>query len=205
MLLINCDLGERGSAHPLDTALMAHIHIANIACGGHAGNSESISFFRNLAEEKNVMVTAHLSYPDRKNFGRVRMDIRRQDLLSSLDTQMQLLPDIHAVKFHGALYNDSVSDPGLAEALAFWSLKHKISSIITPADSEMAAACTETGIRIIPEAFAERRYVMDSATERLVLAGRDKPYASIHDVATALAQAKKIAHGMVSAVLPGNG
>ena len=63
-MLINCDIGERGADHPQDRELMAYIHIANIACGGHAGDETSIEAFRALAEKHEVEVSAHLSYPD---------------------------------------------------------------------------------------------------------------------------------------------
>jgi 5-oxoprolinase (ATP-hydrolysing) subunit A len=201
MLRINCDLGERGTGHPLDVALMEYIHIANIACGGHAGDGESASFFRNLSEEKGIRVTAHLSYPDREHFGRIRPAIGENALLESLDAQLELLPGIHLVKFHGALYNDCAADPLLAALLSRWADGKGIEMIIAPADSEMALACTENGIGLMAEAFAERRYTIDRSTGRLKLVGRDKAFASIHDVTTALAQARKIAaHHRVEAV-----
>ena len=40
-MLINCDMGERGPAHPGDLRLLEAVHIANIACGGHAGDAQS--------------------------------------------------------------------------------------------------------------------------------------------------------------------
>ena len=72
---VNCDIGERGADHPVDRQLMELIDIANIACGGHAGDETSIHAFCQLAEQHGVTVTAHLSYPDRENFGRRSLDI----------------------------------------------------------------------------------------------------------------------------------
>ena len=69
-MLLNCDIGERGTNNRTDLALLDHIAIANIACGGHAGNVESVRFFYAQALEKGVRPTLHLSYPDRENFGR---------------------------------------------------------------------------------------------------------------------------------------
>ena len=38
---INCDIGERGIDNLTDLALMKLIDIANIACGGHAGDASA--------------------------------------------------------------------------------------------------------------------------------------------------------------------
>ena len=62
-MLINCDIGERGIGHNIDDTLMSMIDIANIACGGHAGDVKSVEYYRKLAKQNGVKVTAHLSYP----------------------------------------------------------------------------------------------------------------------------------------------
>ena len=54
---------------------METIHIANLACGGHAGDAETVGVFRTLAEKNRVAVSAHLSYPDTEHFGRISMDM----------------------------------------------------------------------------------------------------------------------------------
>ena len=84
-MIINCDIGERGSQHPTDLELMNHIGMANIACGGHAGDEESIAVFSRIAKEKGLQIAAHLAYPDRLNFGRVSMTIAVKELLAGLD------------------------------------------------------------------------------------------------------------------------
>ncbi len=194
MIPVNCDLGERGPEHPVDIRLMKHIQIANIACGGHAGDEESIAAFRKLAGDNGVMVSAHLSYPDRKNFGRRSIALDEAALRKSLDEQRALMPDVTTVKFHGALYNDSVKDPVLAERLGQWAKENNIETMIAPADAEMARVCRKLGIRLMAEAFAERRYTVDPISGRLVLTSRKKAYACIHDCAAAVAQAQTIAN-----------
>ena len=202
MILVNCDIGERGPEHPVDIELMNHIQIANIACGGHAGDPRSVSVFRNLAEKNSVMVAAHLSYPDRENFGRISLNIGHEDLWNSLAAQMQFLPGVHTVKFHGALYNDSVANGELATLLAKWANAQGIDTIITPRDSEMAKACDASRIPVMTEAFAERRYTIDNNTGRLRLVGREKDYACIHSVEEAMEQVRKIVRqGSVQAIL----
>ncbi len=181
MIKINCDIGERGPENEIDIGLMDYIQIANIACGGHAGDENSINVFRELALKKNVEVSGHLSYPDRENFGRISMDIALEDLFKSLDKQYALIPDIKMIKFHGALYNDVVQDQRLAESLAVWLSKNNIARIITPYDSELAVRCADLNIEVLAEAFAERRYAFDPEKKTLRLVARTKDYASIHD------------------------
>ncbi len=192
MIKINCDIGERGHDHPVDTQLMEHIHLANIACGGHAGDEQSIAAFRGLADRHGVKVAAHLSYPDRDNFGRFSMEIANEDLLKSLDEQYALISDVKCVKFHGALYNDCWTNRQLAALLSGWLKNNGITEIVTPFDSELAASCKELGISVIPEAFAERRYAYNPHTKRLTLVARSKDYASIHDCDEAVAHARNI-------------
>lgn len=202
MIKVNCDLGERGSDHPVDVELMKYIHIANIACGGHAGDTESVASFRRLAEINDVFIAAHLSYPDRENFGRITIPISKEALCASLDEQMMLMPDIRAVKFHGALYNDSVINRALALTLVEWATANRIESILAPSDSEIADACRDSNINVIAEAFAERRYTINPETGRLQLVNRKKPYASIHECSSAISQSRDIViRNQVTAVI----
>jgi len=69
-MLINCDLGECLIPNP-DADIMSLIDMANIACGGHAGDDESMVKTIKLAKENNVKIGVHPSYKDQANFGRV--------------------------------------------------------------------------------------------------------------------------------------
>ncbi|MDC7223086.1 MAG: LamB/YcsF family protein [Spirochaetales bacterium] len=189
---INCDIGERGATHPVDRELMNHIALANIACGGHAGDRESVDAFLALAKEKDVDVSAHLSYPDRENFGRTSMDIPRKDLLKSLENQYKLIGDVKTVKFHGALYNDCWVDESLAAYLADWLKETGIETVVTPDGSCLAEESRRLGMTVLAEAFAERRYAYDPQSERLTLVSRKLDYASIHDMDEAVAHAVRI-------------
>ena len=138
MILINCDIGERGADHPVDMELMDHVGMANIACGGHAGDAASVEAFLRRARGRGVKVAAHLSYPDRENFGRSTIEISDEDLLASLDRQMELMREARTVKFHGALYNDANVDVRRARLLAKWMKAKGIEEVVTPFDSELA-------------------------------------------------------------------
>lgn len=192
MIRINCDIGERGKDHPVDLELMEHIHIANIACGGHAGDEETVRVFVGLAQKKGVEVSAHLSYPDIEHFGRASMDISMETLIDSLDMQMAMIPHASMVKFHGGLYNDSCKDPILAGHLAGFLVRHHIPVILAPQASHMAFAAREKGIRVLAEAFAERRYQYWPGENRLALMGRAYENASIHDMDEAVSHASSI-------------
>lgn len=201
-VLLNCDIGERGTDNPIDRELMDVIDIANIACGGHAGDRRSAAAFRTRAEERGVMVSAHLSYPDRDTFGRKSLKIAIPDLLASLEAQFALLPGLLTVKFHGALYTDSCRDADLAQSLATWLAGKNCTAVLTLPDSALAIASRAVGIEVLAEAFAERRYQVGPNGDGATLVGRDRPYASIEDVESAMAQADEIVrHGRVAAIV----
>jgi len=111
----------------------------------------------NLAREHEVTVTAHLSYPDRENFGRKSMDISPSRLRTSLAEQHALLPEIRTVKFHGALYNESCRRDDLAAVLTDWLLRAGITAVVTMPDSALARTCTQAGITVLAEASEPTR------------------------------------------------
>lgn len=192
MVLINCDIGERGLNHPVDLALMDYIGMANIACGGHAGDEESVAAFMKMAAEKGIKTAAHLSYPDRAGFGRTTMSISDANLLRALHVQMALMPEAKTVKFHGALYNNANVDSRLAGLLAQWMKERGIQEVVTMFDSDLAAASIQAGLAVIREAFAERRYSYDPSRKQLALVDRKKNYARIKDPDEAIQQSLKM-------------
>jgi len=175
-LLLNCDIGERGTDNKTDIAIMKHLFMANIACGGHAGDHESIRFFRSLAREHKVQVSAHLSYPDRDNFGRVSLSMSESELHQALNQQMSLMTDVCWVKFHGALYNNACEQKDLALSLVNWCVEKNITHVVTQEGSEPAVASRAQGVTVVNEFFAERRYKLNDQN-RLALVPRSKTYA----------------------------
>ena len=122
-MYLNVDLGEETKPNlEIENAIMPYIDACNIACGGHAGNEITMIESIQIAQKYNVKIGAHPSYPDRKNFGRVRMNITENELHLTILYQMCLLQklaeiqgaNIHHVKLHGALYNDTANDEKLA-------------------------------------------------------------------------------------------
>lgn len=192
MLKINCDIGERGLAHPVDDKLMALIDIANIACGGHAGDIASIDYYVELARQNNVIVTSHLSYPDRENFGRKKIAIGEQELIHSLDQQYHLLT-CGKVKFHGALYHESSHNPLLVPLIVEWLVTNAIKVIIAPPQSLLAECAAAQGINVWQEGFIERGYHLFAG--HLDLIPRGIPGAELNSVAAAVKQFQQLREG----------
>ena len=67
---LGCDTGEASdiTGRAIEDALINVVNAVSIACGGHAGDSDSIRRVLNLASERDLLVGAHPSYPDRANF-----------------------------------------------------------------------------------------------------------------------------------------
>ncbi len=206
-MVVNCDIGERGVNHPTDLKLMTLISTANIACGGHAGDRESVDAFCALADKNNVTVSAHLSYPDKENFGRISMKIDPERLADSLSEQYELMPPaVKRIKFHGALYNDAVAEGRLASFLTEWMKRNAVNEVIAPNDSALAAAARNAGIKVEAEGFAERRYIWDPRTRQLALMPRRYPEASIKNLKEAVEQSvRMVRSGEVTAFVETGG
>lgn len=154
---INCNVGQHGEGHSTDTQLMKYIDIANIACGGHAGNIRSIRYYYDLANKFDVMMTAYLSYPDKVNAGKKKIDITINSLLNSLQEQYQRLR-VGAVKFHGALAEEANKDKDLAKTLSNFLKKNRVHTLIAPQSSAIIPFCKNLGIDIMYEGVIERGY-----------------------------------------------
>lgn len=198
MLLINCDLGERGVAHDVDDQLVKYIDIANIACGGHAGDKQSVNYYVDLCEKNNVKVTAHISYPDKENFGRKVINIADDDLCRSFDEQFALFDgDINAIKPHGALYNELNVNEALVKTFVSWCLKNDIQELLVSPFGLLKEHAEENGIKIIKESFAERGYLLDKNNNPM-LVPRGQPNAEIKEVQKAVEQYRELAKGFIS-------
>src|SRR5690554_3112172 len=88
---INADLGELAGQ---DEQLMPYLHSCNIATGGHVGDEQSMRETIDLAKKHQVKVGAHPSYPDKKDFGRVRPNISDLKLKDSLKKQINTFFEI---------------------------------------------------------------------------------------------------------------
>ncbi len=179
---INCDLGE-GLGN--ESSLMPYISSCNIACGGHAGNAETMEAVVKLAITHGVKIGAHPSYPDKENFGRKSLNMDTLEFQESISSQLSDFTAItnankvqmHHIKPHGALYNDLAKNEELSRYYleAIESYRNSV-VLFVPWKSIISIMAVEMGFKIWYEAFADRNY-----TESLQLVKRDLPNAVLSD------------------------
>jgi 5-oxoprolinase (ATP-hydrolysing) subunit A len=191
---INCDMGESPEAVEDGTqeALMEHITSVNIACGGHAGDEQTMRLTVAQARRHSLAIGAHPGYPDRVHFGRMDLDMPLEAVEQTVYDQIRALATIATeivhVKPHGALYNQAVTDPALAAAIARGTARFSRDVLLVGlADSRMLDVFRDHGFRAIAEAFADRRYEADGT-----LRSRRFADALIQDPQDAAAQAVSI-------------
>lgn len=172
MIELSCDLGEASDdeGRAVERVMWELVDAVNVACGGHAGDEESMLEAVLSARRTGIILGAHPSYPDRENFGRKSMAIDLAELRRSLIAQIGALRDaagpqgvaLERVKAHGALYNEAYRDRELAEVLidAMLTVDPTL-AVVAPTDSEMATAARANEMDVISEAFADRRYMPD--------------------------------------------
>ena len=165
---INCDLGEGGE---FDKELMPLISACNVACGGHAGNLETMHHIVDLAMEHNVEIGAHPSYPDKENFGRKTLKIEPKELHRSLEAQILSLKQITEaegailthVKPHGALYNDAQKDERIAQIILDVIMEFDDPLALYAPQNSIIARLAKGKTRVVFEAFADRNYMPDGS------------------------------------------
>ncbi len=192
---LNADLGE-GVAD--DDALLGVVTSANVACGGHAGDPDTMRRVSAAAGRRGVVLGAHPSYPDREGFGRRPLELEPGVLAAALGEQLQALAraareagtGVRYVKPHGALYHQAASDPALAATLAaaFAGSLPGAAWLASPG-SRLLAAATEHGAPVYAEGFVDRRYAV-APGGGITLVDRSEPGALLaHDEAIAQALA----------------
>lgn len=199
---LNADIGEGigGDPEALDAALLDVVTSVNVACGGHAGNNESMSRVCPLAAERGVAIGAHISYPDREGFGRLPMDINNDELFESLFQQLQDLQTkavaagtaVTYIKPHGYLYTAPAGIDGHASAVIDVIKQYaretgKLLPVLGLPDSPLLEAAAEQGVKGVPEAFADRAY-----TTQGTLVPRGEPGAVVTDPNDALTRLKRL-------------
>ena len=199
---LNADVGE-GCGQ--DAVLMPLISSANIACGLHSGDVDTMRDAVQLAIEHGVAIGAHPSFPDRDHFGRREMKLAAADLHESIVGQVQMLAELamgagarlRHVKPHGALYNMAARDEELAHAVvaAIRSVDSSL-MIFGLAGSALVKATRKMGMRGVGEAFADRAYRADGS-----LVPRDQPGSVLDDASAVASRAvAMVREGIVVAI-----
>ena len=198
---LNCDIGESTSLRPYsidyDISLLPYFSSINLACGYHAGDSETIIHLVKEAAALNISIGAHPSFPDRENFGRKEMVLAEKELYSIVYEQIVFVGSLalsqgarlQHVKPHGALYNMSARDHRMAFIVCSAVQAYDEDLMIYGlAGSEVIKVADSMGMRSCNEVFADRRYSDDGT-----LVPRSEPDAVIDDPVQALEQARRMA------------
>mgnify|MGYP001268569021 FL=1 len=184
---INCDLGEKSKHHSNkhDPELLRIVNSANVACGFHAGDEETMKQVITISKKNGVSIGAHPSFNDPENFGRSRMNLSTNEIKKLIFDQYEILQDIAIkqdekvshIKPHGALNNMACEDIELAMILAKTINEiDKDLIYLVPTGSKMEEAAKKLNMKIACEIFADRNYEDDGN-----LVSRKKPNALITD------------------------
>lgn len=195
---LNCDMGEEPEAiaSGVQESLMPSLTSVNVACGGHAGNQETMKATIQQALRWNVAVGAHPGYPDPASFGRIELDVPIEAIIDFVFEQVENLGKVAIacgtrvvhVKPHGALYNQATRNRGIAEAIATGVARWSRDVVLVGlAGSPMLDVFQEAGFRVAAEGFADRRYEPDGS-----LRSRSAQDALVSDPAKASEQALRI-------------
>ncbi|KFE66818.1 5-oxoprolinase subunit PxpA [Hyalangium minutum] len=193
--LLNIDLGELPGE---DEQLYALAHVANIACGGHAGDEASIRSALEQCLRHGTLAGAHPSYADREGFGRRALDVPPEVLRAQvveqctrLATQARALSlPVKYAKPHGALYHSANKSPELARAVVS-AVREVLGSDVTvigPPSGALREAAQGEGLAYAREGFADRGILPDGS-----LIPRGQPGAVITDPQVARQNAIRLA------------
>ena len=184
---INCDLGEKSKHHSNkhDPELLKIVNSANVACGFHAGDEDTMDQVVQISKDNGVSIGAHPSFNDPENFGRKRVNLSSIEITKLIVDQYEILQNIASkhnenvshIKPHGALNNMACEDIELATTLAK-TIKDISKDIIylVPTGSKMEVAAKTLNMKIACEIFADRNYEDDGN-----LVSRKKSHALITD------------------------
>ena len=184
---INCDLGEKSKHHSNvnDPDLLKIVNSANIACGFHAGDENTMHEVIKISKNNGVSIGAHPSFNDPENFGRTRINLSSTEIKKLIIEQYEILQNIALrynekvshIKPHGALNNMACEDIDLANILA--KTINEISKdliYLVPTGSKMEQAAKKLNMKVACEIFADRNYEDDGN-----LVSRKKSHALIID------------------------
>ena len=188
---INCDLGEKSKFHSTknDPDLLKIVNSANIACGYHAGDKETMNSVIEISKTNQVSIGAHPSFNDPENFGRKKINLNSSEVTKLIINQYEVLQKIAQnhnenvthIKLHGALNNMACEDLELATTIAkaINSINKDIIFLV-PTGSKMELAGKKLNMKIACEIFADRNYEDDG---NLVSRSKDNALITNPDVA----------------------
>ncbi len=166
---LNADLGEGFGPWKMgdDAAMLGIVSSANIACGGHASDPETMFATLSLAKAKGIVVGAHPSYPDKEGFGRRRLPFSGAEIERFVAAQIGALMGVAAlagtavryVKVHGALANVAAEDASVATAIVnSVSTIDKSLALLAISGTQQEKVARTRNLRVYSEIYADRGY-----------------------------------------------
>ncbi|MBR9859079.1 MAG: LamB/YcsF family protein [Gammaproteobacteria bacterium] len=203
-LLLNADMGESFGPWIMgqDEAVMPFVDLANVACGFHAADPDTMRRTVQLAKRHGVSVGAHPAYPDLVGFGRRTLACSPAEIENMVLYQLGELDAlcraegtrVSYLKPHGALYNDMMRDQhklaAVMSAVAAFDAGLPLMLMATANPAPARALAARHGINLWFEAFADRANDAEG-----FLVSRSLPGAVHHQTAQILEQARCIATG----------
>lgn len=191
---LNSDLGEGYGPWSMgdDGQILSVVTSANVACGGHASDPDTMFKTLTMARENGVTVGAHPGYADRIGFGRRVIPMSPDEIARMCAAQIGALKGVAAlaglpvsyVKPHGALANLAAKDRAVADAIVATVQKLDPGlAVLAISGTEVERAARAVGLPVYSEIFADRGYLSSGQ-----LVPRDQPGAMIHDPETATAR-----------------
>jgi 5-oxoprolinase (ATP-hydrolysing) subunit A len=169
---LNSDLGEGFGPWRMgdDAAILSVVTSANVACGGHASDPETMFTTCRMAAERGVVVGAHPGYADREGFGRRIIPMSPDEIgrmvvaqIGALDAIARLAgTEVRYVKPHGALGNLAAADERVAAGIvaavqsAFPAL-----AVLAISGTQLELVARARGVEVYSEIFADRGYRPD--------------------------------------------
>ncbi len=201
----NCDMGESFGMYKMgfDEEVIKHITSANIACGFHAGDPMWMRHTVKLAEQHDVAIGAHPSFPDLNGFGRRNMLVSPDEAKNDVTYQVGALQaftsnkKLQHVKPHGAMYNMAVNDESLAQAICEAMLDLDSDMILVAlAGSRWVDIAEDMGLKVAREIFADRALNPDGT-----LVSRSQPGSVIHNTSEVVERSlRMVTEGKATAI-----
>ncbi len=196
---LNADMAEGWGIYDVgdDAALVRIVKSANVACGFHGGDWNTMHRLCLAAKEAGCSIGAHPGFNDLHGFGRRPIRMSADEIERMVAYQIGALQAIASayaglqvthLKAHGALSNMAQVEPDVARALgrAILAVDRRL-IYVAQAGTEMERAAADLGLAMAREGFADRQYEDD-----LQLASRKIPGTVYRDPAQAAAQALMI-------------
>ncbi|WP_016835771.1 LamB/YcsF family protein [Herbaspirillum lusitanum] len=201
---LNSDVGENFGIYRLgnDEVVLDYVTSANIACGMHAGDPDTIAATVRLAADRGVSIGAHPGFADLQGFGRRPVLLSKSEIFNLVVYQIGALQAackaagvrLSHVKTHGALYNMAARDAVMSRAICDAVVAVDPQLIFFGlAGSELVRAARASGLPVAEEVFADRSYQDDGS-----LTPRYQPRAMITDTRESVAQVlRMVREGLV--------